>query len=80
MAAALRARLRAECSQLISDRQHPAIKFEYLLRYGLPRSPRWVIVEILPSMDILPIQSRIIGWLPDVPHATGPILAAALVL
>lgn len=29
-------------------------KGDYWREFGLPRQPRWVIVEILPSMDILP--------------------------
>ena len=29
------------------------VRQSYLLRYGQPRNPRWVIIEILPSMDIL---------------------------
>jgi hypothetical protein len=29
------------------------LKREYLERYGLQRHPRWVIVEVLPSMDIM---------------------------
>jgi hypothetical protein len=28
-------------------------KEAYLVRYGLPRQPSWVILEILPSMDVL---------------------------
>ncbi len=28
-------------------------KIEYLQRYGLPRRPRWVILEIAPSLDII---------------------------
>lgn len=31
----------------------PDIKRAYLRRFGLPREPRWVVVEVLPSMDIL---------------------------
>jgi hypothetical protein len=27
------------------------VKREYLLRYGLPRKPRWVVVEVQPPMD-----------------------------
>jgi len=49
-------------SQTGSDQ---VIKYEYLLRYGLPRRPRWVIVEILPSMDILPDQQHDILLVPD---------------
>jgi hypothetical protein len=29
------------------------VKLDYLRRFGLPRQPRWVILEILPSMDIM---------------------------
>ncbi len=29
------------------------LKHEYFRRFGLPRKPRWVILEVLPSMDIL---------------------------
>lgn len=28
-------------------------KIEFLRRYGLPRHPRWVVMEIAPSLDIL---------------------------
>jgi hypothetical protein len=42
------------------------IKREYLGRFGLPRQPRWVIVEVLPSMDI-------IGY-----HAESPLLLGRL--
>ncbi|MGH2605246.1 MAG: hypothetical protein ACRDG5_01520, partial [Anaerolineales bacterium] len=29
------------------------IKLEYLRRFGLPRRPRWILIEVLPSMDII---------------------------
>ena len=29
------------------------LKVQYLRNFGLPRHPRWVIVEVLPAMDIL---------------------------
>lgn len=45
-----------------------SLKLEYLLRYGLPRSPRWVIVEILPSMDILPYEEQDVWLAPDLPQ------------
>lgn len=32
------------------------LKTDYLIRFGLPRHPRWVIVEVLPTMDILDYQ------------------------
>jgi hypothetical protein len=28
------------------------LKRDYLARFGLPRRPRWVIVDVLPSMDV----------------------------
>jgi hypothetical protein len=42
-------------------------KVDYLRRYGLPRRPRWVILEVLPSMDVVGFQRArrmIIGGLP----------------
>ncbi len=43
------------------------LKTDYLIRFGLPRHPRWVLVEILPSMDILddrPVSPSLVADLP----------------
>jgi hypothetical protein len=46
-------------------------RFQYLCRYGLPRNPKWVIVEVNPPLDIL-------GYRPSTnsiaPHLAVPIL------
>jgi hypothetical protein len=46
---------------------HMVTKRAYLDRFGLPRHPRWVIVEVLPAGDILdyhPVRSTLVGGLP----------------
>ena len=43
------------------------LKTDYLIRFGLPRHPRWVIVEVLPTMDILdyqPLSPTLVSGLP----------------
>jgi hypothetical protein len=43
------------------------VKLDYLLRYGLPRRPRWVVVEVEPPIDCLnyhPYSAPIIQMLP----------------
>jgi hypothetical protein len=63
------------------------VKQSMLERYGLPRSPRWVVVEVVPSIDILGehaipptlsgqvvtpvLQGLIRGWMPAQPVAAG---------
>jgi hypothetical protein len=34
----------------------PEVKRDYLLRYGLPRDPRWVVVEVEPPVDAMNYQ------------------------
>jgi hypothetical protein len=44
-----------------------SIKRAYLNRFGLPRHPRWVVVEVLPAGDILDyhtVSSTLVGSLP----------------
>lgn len=31
----------------------PEVKLDYLSRYGLPRNPRWVVIEVEPPIDAL---------------------------
>jgi hypothetical protein len=62
-------------------------KRTFLRRFGLPRQPRWVIVDVLPSMDILgaaPASASLVAQLP-VPlvqtlarRVLAPTLPAAL--
>jgi len=43
------------------------LKTDHLIRFGLPRHPRWVIVEVLPTMDILdyqPLAPTVVSGLP----------------
>jgi hypothetical protein len=46
---------------------HMSTKRDYLNRFGFPRHPRWIIIEVLPAGDILdyhPVPSTLVGSLP----------------
>ena len=50
------------------------LKRSYLRRFGLPRKPKWIVVEVLPSMDVLGYSRSAALLLPQLPV---PLIQAA---